>query len=178
MTEASYANVIDKVLKKLRIVNSAYLGHIGRGIAPGIMEVEEVKGADRRAIGNWATDVFGSHYDTRLPLPAMRAMSGYDSRRGRFIHPRNAFYGDASHVHLPGLLFPWVDEALRKTVNTTHHTAYGFLSLIKNLRWVILQDAAVMITQGQRTHYIFTKFKHKMFLSRAFFTELAIYIAT
>ena len=50
MTEKSYTNVIDKVLHNLRIVNSAYLGHIGRGIAPGIMEVEEVKGADRRAL--------------------------------------------------------------------------------------------------------------------------------
>ena len=106
-------------------------------------------------MGNWTTDVFGSHYDNKLPLPALRVMSGYDSRRGKFIHPRSAFYGDSSHAHLPESLFPWVDDAILITENTKHHTAYGFLSLIKNLRWVILQDAAVMITKGKRNHYIF-----------------------
>ena len=114
MTEKSYTAVIKKVLHNLGIDYSVYLGHIGRGIAPGVSEVEEVDGVDRRAIGNWCTDVFGTHYDTRLPLPAMRAMAGFDSRRGRYIHPRSCFYGDASHAHLPGLLFLRVDEALKK----------------------------------------------------------------
>ena len=122
--------------------------------------MEEVDGIDKRAIGNWTTDVFGSHYDTKLPLTAMRAMSGYDYRRGKFIHPRSGFYADASHAHLPGLLFPWVDDALLKTENTKYHTAYGFLSLIKNLRWIILHDATVMITKVKRDQYIYRLFKH------------------
>ena len=93
LREKSYTAVIKKVLHNLGIDYCVYLGNIGRGIAPGVLEVEEVDGVDRRAIGNWCTDVFGTHYDTRLPLPAMRAMAGFDSRRGRYIHPRSCFYG-------------------------------------------------------------------------------------
>ena len=159
MSDKSYTCAIKKVLKNLDLNEVTYLGHIGRGTASGRLEMEEVNGIDKRAIGNWTTDVFGSHYDTKLPLTAMRAMSGYDSRRGRFIHSRSAFYGDESHAQLPKLLFPWVDDALLETMNTKHHTASGFLSLVKNLRWVILQDAAVMLTESKRNHYIYKKFK-------------------
>ena len=137
MSESSYTGAIQKDLNILQL-SIVHLAHIGRGIAPGCLEIEEIDGMDTRAIGNWVTDVFGSHYDTKLPLPAMRAMSGHDSRRGKFIHPRSSFNGDASHAHLPGLLFPWADDALLKTHETKHDTTLGILTLIKNLRWVIL----------------------------------------
>ena len=80
----------------------------------------------------------------------MRAMSGRDSRRGKSIHQRSSINGYASHTHLPSLLYQWVDDALLKTHETKHAIALGFLTLIKNLMWVILQDAAVMITKGER----------------------------
>ena len=161
MSDKSYTTAISRVLKKLNISEINVLGHIGRTIAPSCLEMHEVPGADKRSIGNWTTDVFGSCYDTKLPLSAMRVMAGYDSRRGKFIHARSAFYGDKSHADLPNLLFPWVDDALSKIEGKSHHTAYGFLSLIKNLRWVILQDAAVMIGKGKRIHCIYNKtFKH------------------
>ena len=105
MSKSSYTTAIQKFLTILKL-SIVYLAHIGRGIAPGCLEIEEISGLDKCAIGNWATDVFGSHYDTKLLLPAMRAMLGHDSRRGKFIHPRSSFKGDASHAHLPGLLFP------------------------------------------------------------------------
>ena len=60
-----------------------------------------------------------------------------------------------------------MDHVLLKTHETKHNTALGFLTLIKNLRWVILQDAAVMMAKGERNHYIFVKFKH-VFDSPAF----------
>ena len=163
----SYTTAIRMVLKLLGL-SLIYLLHLGRGIAPGVLEMEEVGGLDKRALGNWATDVFGSHYDTRLPIPAMRAMSGHDARRGYFYHPRSQFKGDETHQHLPALLFPWVDEALELTLNTSHHTAYGFLSLLKNLRWVILQDAAVMIGNGERSHYVYDVMFKDIFHSPAF----------
>ena len=124
------------------------MSYIGRGIALGCLEIEEIDGVDKRTIGNWAMDVFGSHYDTKLSLPALRAISGYDYRRGKFIHICNDLYGDASHAYLPGLLFPWVDDALLKTEGMKHDTAYRIPSLIKKLRWVILQDTIVMIAKG------------------------------
>ena len=163
----SYTTAIKMVLRLLGL-SLIYLLHLGRGIAPGVLEIEEVGGLDKRAIGNWTTDVFGSHYDTKLPLPAMRAMSGHDARRGYFYHPRSQFTGDEMHEHLPSLLFPWLDAALKKTEGTSHHTTYGFLSLLKNLRWVILQDAAVMIGKGKRTHYVYDEMFKEVFHSDAF----------
>ena len=130
------------------------------------MEIEKIDGLDKCTIGNWTTDVFGSHYDTKLPLPTLRAISGYDSRRGRFIHPCSGFYGDTSHAHVPGLLFPWVDDTLLKTEDMKHDTVYRILSLMKNLRRVILQDAAVMIANDRRNHYISTKFKHNVMTNK------------
>ena len=85
---------------------TVYVAHIGRGVAPGCLEIEEIGGLDKRAIENWATDVFGSHYDTKLPLLDMRAILGYDSRRDYFIHARSSFYGDQSHARLSDVLFP------------------------------------------------------------------------
>ena len=163
----SYTTAITMVLKLLGL-SLIYLLHLGRGIAPGVLEMEEVGGLDKRALGNWATDVFGSHYDTKLPLSAMRAMSGHDARRGYFYHPRSQFKGDETHTHLPSLLFPWVDEALKDTMNTSNHTAYGFLSLLKNLRWVILQDAAVMMAKSNRSHYLYDEMFKDVFQSKTF----------
>ena len=44
-------------------------------------------------------------------------------------------------------------EEIGKSENKT---AAGFLSLMENLRWVILQDAAVLLSEG-REHYIFSQ---------------------
>ena len=50
-----------------------------------MLEIEEVGSLDKRAIGNWATDVFGSHYGTKLPLQVMRVMYGHDALRGHYF---------------------------------------------------------------------------------------------
>ena len=109
----SYTTAIKMVLKLLGL-SLMYLLNLGRGISPGVLEIEEVGGLDKRALGNWATDVFGSHYDTKLPLPAMRAMSGHDARRGYFYHPRSQFTGDKSHQHLPSLFSHGLMKLLNK----------------------------------------------------------------
>ena len=152
MCDQSYVKAVHCHAKKLGI-DSVYILHLGRGTAPVILEAEEVGGLDKRAIGNWATDVFGLIYDIKLPLPAMRAMAGHDSRRGFYVNPRSTFYGDETHAHLPGLIFPWLDAHIDKMEGTKGlHTAWGFLSLLKSLRWVILQDAAVLMGENKRDH--------------------------
>ena len=64
MSEKSYTGSISKILKILKL-STHYLVHIGRGIAPGCMEIEEIGGVDKRAIGNWVMAVLGSHYDKK-----------------------------------------------------------------------------------------------------------------
>ena len=64
MSESSHTGAIQRVLKILQLF-IVYLVHIGRGIAPGCMEIEEIGGVDKRAIGNWVMAVLGSHYDKK-----------------------------------------------------------------------------------------------------------------
>ena len=52
-----------------------------------------------------------------------------------------------------------VDDTLKKTHETKHHMAYGFLLLVKKLRWVIFVHAASMIEKRQRDHVVFKTFK-------------------
>ena len=76
MSDKSYTGVIKKVFKNLELSAIVYLAHIRICIAPGCLDIEEIDGMDKRAIGNWTTDAFGSHYDTKLSLPALPVMSG------------------------------------------------------------------------------------------------------
>ena len=108
--------------------------HHERGVVPSALELEETGGLDKRAIGNWETNVYGKCYDTKLPLIAMRAISGHDSRKGYFKHAHISFYGDATQVHLPNMLFPWLDKPMDKVRNTDNHKLFGFLALLKDYK--------------------------------------------
>ena len=166
MLERSYTTAITKNIKELGL-SSSWVLHLGRGITPSALELEELGGLDKRAIGNCDTDAYGRHYDTKLPLRAMRVILGHNSRRVYFNHPHSVFYGDATHAHRTSLLFPWADESIEKVWSTDNYIAFGFLALVKILRWVIFQDAAVMIRQYNCTHYIYKQFD-KVFESDAF----------
>ena len=74
MPDCSYKISTIKVIKALGL-SSSWVLHIERRIATSALELEEVGGLDKRAIGNWETDVHRNHYYTKLPLAAIRAMS-------------------------------------------------------------------------------------------------------
>ena len=154
MCENSYRSLLSRACKSLDIVLNHVL-HLGRAAGPAQCELEEVNGNDSRALGNWKQDVFAACYSTQLPLPAMRVMAGHDKRQGFHSNPRTTYFGNESHQQLPHLIFPWLDEALQSTDKSRNKTAAGFLSLMESLRWVILQDAAVMLHEG-RDHYMFS----------------------
>ena len=153
MSDRSYQKLFYRACEFLEIVISHFL-HLGQSAGPAQCELEEVNGNDSRALGNWKQDVFGSCYSTQLPLPAMRVMAGHDKRQGFHSNPRSTYFGTETHEHLPRMIFPWLDTALEETNKSQNKTAAGFLSLLESLRWVILQDAAVMLSEG-REHYIF-----------------------
>ena len=58
-----------------------------------MMDLEKVGNLDKRALGNWATDMFGKIYSSKLPLAAMRVMNGFDNRSGMHHKPRTTFMG-------------------------------------------------------------------------------------
>ena len=165
MSDHPYTSILRKACKSLSVVLSHFL-HLGRVTAPAQLELEEVDGQDTRALGNWKQDVFGRCYSTQLPLPAMRVMAGHDKRQGFHINPRTTFFGDDTHEHLPKMIFPWLDAEISKVDKVRNKTAAAFLSFLDSLRWVILQDAALLLWEG-REHYVFES-NLEIFKSEAF----------
>ena len=153
MTNRSYKKILEKACKSLEIIISHFL-HLGRVTAPAKCDLEEVNGQDTRALGNWKQDVFGNVYSTKLPLPAMRVMAGFDKRQGYHSNPRTTYFGEDCHKQLAKQIFPWIDDAIDKIDSKTNKTAAAFLCFMDSLRWVILQDSAVLLSQG-RNHNIF-----------------------
>ena len=81
-------------------------------------------------------------------------MAGHDKCQWFHINPRTTYFGDDSHQHLPKMIFSWLDAEISKVDQVKNKTAAAFLSFLDSLRWVILQDAALIISEG-REHYIF-----------------------
>ena len=57
------------------------------------------------------------------------------------------------------MLFPWIENKLQTVNPNDNSTAYAFLMLMKNLRWVIIQDSAILLGKYKRKHFIFKKYK-------------------
>ena len=69
--------------------------YFGRKTAPAMMDLEEVSELDKRALGNWTTDVFGEIYSSKLPLAAMRVVVRFNKRSGMHHNPHTTFMGIA-----------------------------------------------------------------------------------
>ena len=61
------------------------------------------------------------------------------------------------------MIFPFIENKLnilRLKKNSNCTTALGFLELLQNLRWVIIQDCAILTKQEKREHVLFNMFPH------------------
>ena len=83
----------------------------------------------------------------------MCVLAGGDTRRGHYRNHRTTFKGNNEHKELAKKIFPWVKTAEEKISPAKNPIARVFLNLLKNLRWVILQDSAVLDIVYKRTHF-------------------------
>ena len=177
MSSTSYVSKISCTCEHLGLACDKYK-HIGRVIAPALMDFHECEELSKRNVGNWATDVYGTSYCTKLPLSAMRALAGFNVQRGFHVNKRSTFFGDNYHKDLPKMIFPWIEDAMDKISSKFNPTAIGFLTLLKNLRWVIIQDCAVLIGVHNREHILFKDmneiFKSKMFIDYTY--KMKVYL--
>ena len=61
------------------------------------------------------------------------------------------------------MIFPFIENKvniLRLKKNSNCTTTLGFLELLQNLRWVIIQDCAVLTKQEKGKHVVFNIFPH------------------
>jgi len=154
--------MIKKACNKLQLLTKKYL-HFGRTSASAVMDMVEVKRSQHHEIGYWVNNTHDNHYSSRLPLAAMRVMAGFDGRRSFHFNPRANFFGEEKHKLLPLMIFPFIENKLnilRLKKNSNCTTALGFLELLQNLRWVIIQDCAILTKQEKREHVLFNMFPH------------------
>ena len=156
MSDKAYARGIKEACVARGIVSKHYI-HFGRGTGPVKAELQELDGYNIDDLGNWNVNVCRSTYSGHLPIKAMRVVAGHSHAKGVMHIPRDSVIPDEE---LQYQLFPWVDEKLadiKARANTDPKpTAHAFLTFLKRLRTVILQDVANMMLLG-RTHYIFNK---------------------
>ena len=136
--------------------------HARRRASARLAEAAECDYADIQRHGHWkgAGHLLGESYLTGYSRPVLRALAGFNCRRGGYFVPR-------AHSRPPDVLinkvFSWAPEAFREvrarrlTANQDL-AAESFLSLVLTLRETVLQDLAIL------THkYGFTRiFNHQL----------------
>ena len=113
----------------------------------------EADGDEIANLGNWNLTVRADRYSAKLPLKIMRVMAGHSSQKNVFHLPRSEVKPSENLQHM---IFPFIEahELLLASSPGSHPTASVFLTLLRRLRTVILQDAAIHLHQG-RKHSLF-----------------------
>lgn len=152
MKDQTYATAIKKVCRELNIQTKHYV-HIGRGIGATAAELEELDSSFIKILGNWNPDTQEDRYSSKLPMPAMRVMAGHRKEKGVFYLPRSSVQPSEA---LQRQTFPFIEPAMESIcdLEPPKPTAAAFLKLLTNLRAVILQDTAVMLSK-KRSHVLF-----------------------
>jgi hypothetical protein len=130
-------------------INSQHYVHIGRSIGPIIAEIAEVDGDSIANLGNWNVTVREDRYSAKLPMQIMRVMAGHSAQKNVFYLPRSEV---KPNDDLQRQIFPFIEAFELELASSlaSHPTASAFLTLLKRLRAVILQDAAVLLDQGRK----------------------------
>ena len=162
VTDQSYAKAIKACCKDMSI-SSRHFVHIGRSVGPIIAEIAEVDGDSIANLGNWNVTVREDRYSAKLPLRIMRVMAGHSAEKNVFHLPRSDLKPSED---LQRQIFPFIEdhEMILASSPVSHPTASAFLGLLKRLRAIVLQDAAVLLDSG-RKHSLFCM---EVFTSSAF----------
>ena len=81
-------------------------------------------------IGYRNIDVQKTCYSSKLPLEAMRVLTGSDKRKRYYANQRSDFFRKAEHVHLSRMIFPWIEMA-EITLLEINYTAKELRKLLR-----------------------------------------------
>lgn len=155
-------------------VKSSHTTHAGRGSGARIAELHGATTDDIARMGRWDAGSMENCYLTHLPRDAVRVCNGFSRGLGNFWLPRA---GVEPRDELQAMIFPEI-EGWEARLNdpedpafNSSQSAFKFLSLLKKMRKIILQDAVFMMLEDPH-NVLFSHpiFKNDMFL--AFFVEL------
>ena len=168
----TYSTAIDRTCKALGIATNSRM-HIGRKLGSFESEINEDNSDDLRNLGNWDPKTQEKHYSTKLPMGIIRRKAGLMKANHMNYNPRTAYAVPPVLLHA---VFPWVTTAMQRFRSDSevdmcfankHKTARAFLSMMDEMRSVVIQDAAVMLLEfPDRAHH--GLFQLPVFQSQAF----------
>ena len=131
--------------------------HFGRYYGVAILELMRVIKQARAAHGGWEKKVYDNHYSTGIEVPALLGAAGFKPDvPGSHRNPRVSIMPPDE---ITALVWPWIDDWERKLAEHSHGhervTAHRFLTAMRHLRIVLLQDAAWFCKRGRDQHGFF-----------------------
>ncbi|KAF5381020.1 hypothetical protein D9615_004052 [Tricholomella constricta] len=138
-------------IKKLNNIETTKVTHGGRAFFALYTREHGANKDETKHGGAWnCSDAFGKSYDRALPVEALLAASGFNGKKQEsYFIARDQLKPSTA---LCKSLFSWVEPELAALEGRNHafgkaaldKTLHSFLNLLKLLRVVILQDAAVL----------------------------------
>lgn len=123
--------------------------HVSRGSGARMAELAGAEETEIRRLGHWNNQAMVGCYLPAIPRGVMRTMAGFPKSGGGYYLKRD---GLKPPENLQKKVFPFVDEWIADedkestlAVQGKYFFISGFLLLLKYLRVVILQDAAVLM---------------------------------
>ena len=182
----TYADAMQEAMDAVGVACN-HRAHFGRKVMPVVLEMNEVQSDLVKNLGLWSRDTHEEHYAASMPLQAMRVAAKHRIEIGSVFVKRQQKPRSACGDRLRVQIYPWkehefgrVDEVNRRGPRlNSKPTAAGFLSMLDNLRDVLLQDVAChMNDPTSPPHQIF---RHPIFQSNDFQLyrqEMAEHMAT
>ena len=164
MKNDSYSRKMKSILQRLNLPVSI-LVHLGRKLAPKLLDCYEEESREIERLGNWNPSLVDATYSSKLPLKPIRTMAGYPSKTKFYYLPRGTV--EPSEELLQSTpMGRWVYTAceqlefrITQSGGSSHQTAHHFLCFMKDLNKFFLQDAAAMIIEdeGRANHALFNE---------------------
>lgn len=161
ISNKTYADAMKAVLKQLGIASSHYV-HFGRVVGAIELELLEMSSDEIRQLGNWDPSTQEKCYSSKLPMKGIRGKASFIAANGMYFNPRTVLEPPDD---LKRQVFPFLEKLeeslLASSDGETRYTALHFVRLLKTLRSVALQDAAVMFEfhPERRQHQLFKRIK-------------------
>jgi len=165
VSKSAHALAIETAHKTLKIM-STHKTHGGRHYGRQKLEQSGVDKVSADVAGGWSTNAGEGCYGNGLSRPAMRAMAGFPADEKMYHLPRGTV---TPPEVLQKQIFPELEEWERRHIDgddcEPNFALRGFLRMLRFLRDVILQDAAVLMDD-----YPHIVFDHPIFSSAEFLT--------
>ena len=144
-----YGKHVKRVLTSNNLMCAKVL-HLGRNMGAKILDLLEAEGDKIRRMGQWNPSVFDNSYSSKLPMPAIRKLAGYENKV--YFNTRTTMYpNDLLRQSTPigRWCYAQYNNLVARIAETDESlsTALSFLRFMCDLNDVFLQDTAAIFVK-------------------------------